>query len=93
MQSLTYAEDCLFKMRKDQLQIWEEIFWRRKAFITPCSEEGAYGRVSVATREGYIIAKERATLGLLHIKSTHDMNEYTSYNDVNATRAVNGRCP
>ena len=56
---LLAAEDCLFKRRKEQLQIWEEIFWRRKAFITPCSEEGAYGRVSVATREGYIIGKER----------------------------------
>ena len=46
-------------MRKDQLQIWEEIFWRRKAFITPCLEEGTYCRVSVATREQYIVAKER----------------------------------
>ena len=46
-------------MRKDQLQIWEEIFWRRQAFITPCSEDGAYCRVSAASREGHIIAKER----------------------------------
>ena len=46
-------------MRKDQLQIWEEIFWRRQAFITLCSEEGAYCRVSAASREGHIIAKER----------------------------------
>ena len=30
--------------------------------------------VSVATREGYIIAKERANLGLLNIKGNHDMN-------------------
>ena len=27
--------------------------------MTPCSEEGANCRVSVATREGYIVAKER----------------------------------
>ena len=27
--------------------------------MTPCSEEGAYCSVSVATREGYINAKER----------------------------------
>ena len=37
----------------------EESFWERKAFITPCSEEGAYCRVGVATTEGYINAKER----------------------------------
>ena len=30
----------------------------------------------MATREGYIIAKERANLGLLHIKGNQDINEY-----------------
>ena len=30
----------------------------------------------MATREGYIIAKERAKLGLLHIKGNQDINEY-----------------
>lgn len=46
-------------MRKGQLQIWEETFWERKPFITPCSEEAAHYRVGVATRGGYIIAKEQ----------------------------------
>lgn len=59
LQSLTSAEDCLFTPRKGQLQIWDETFWERKPFITPCFEEGAHYRVGVATREGYIIAKER----------------------------------
>ena len=34
-------------------------FWEKKGFYNTCSEEGAYGRVSAASREGYIIAKER----------------------------------
>ena len=32
--------------------------------------------VSVATREGYIVAKERANLGLLHIRGNQDINGY-----------------
>ena len=63
-------------MRKDQLQIWEEIFWRRQAFIPLCSEEGASCRVSAASREGHIIEKRGTNLGLLHIKGNQDINEY-----------------